>query len=343
MYCFNPEHDICLANGDANFSPPESSLRFGRDCAGIMRFMDDDESGAGVIAWGWDKVLKTRLLREGVDESLLPYDACLEGIRELSHRRVALECNAFLHKCPTLSAPPVPVELKSLAQVNAFLARQERAVLKAPWSGSGKGLRWISDGLLSSNDEGWCRNVFAKQGCIIGESREDVVLDFALLYKVSGTASCPSLTFEGYSLFETCNGAYTASVLASDGHIRDVISGYISLNVFDDVKLSLESFLSDRFCGSYRGFLGVDMFVCRSGVSYLLNPCVEINVRMTMGLLARRYYDRHFAHAHPREDGLHRLSVIYSAKPSALQERLKDALEVLTCPGPEGEYAVAVY
>lgn len=343
MYIFNPEHDICLANGDANFSPPESSLRFGRDCSGIMRFLD--EEGVRILAWGWDKVLKNRLLKEGEDESLMPSDSYLDKVRELSHRRVAVECNAFLHRCPSLRATSIPVELSDFEQVRIFVAEQGRAVLKAPWSGSGKGLRWISDGAMSVSDEGWCRNILAKQGCIIGESREDVVLDFALLFKIGGASTHeePTVCFEGYSLFETSNGAYHSSILASNEHIRNVISEYISLNMFDEVKNALEAFLKDRFCGQYQGWLGVDMFIYRSGDSFLLNPCVEINVRMTMGLLARRYYDLHFAPAHPNEDGLHRMSVIYAPTPSLLKERLKDATDLLSTPVPDSLYAVAVF
>ena len=39
---FNPEHELCLANGDPNFVPPESALRFGRDCAKILEILGDD-------------------------------------------------------------------------------------------------------------------------------------------------------------------------------------------------------------------------------------------------------------------------------------------------------------
>ncbi|MCX4335139.1 MAG: hypothetical protein OSJ55_09715 [Bacteroidales bacterium] len=32
---FNPENDLCLANGDVNFVPTASALKFGRYCPGI--------------------------------------------------------------------------------------------------------------------------------------------------------------------------------------------------------------------------------------------------------------------------------------------------------------------
>ncbi|MGM9747770.1 MAG: hypothetical protein ACI3ZN_03135 [Candidatus Cryptobacteroides sp.] len=308
-----------------------------------MRFLE--EEGVGITVWGWNKALKNRLLKEGVDISLMPSDSYLNKVRELSHRRLAVECNTFLNDYSSIKAPAIPMEMKDLDQVRTFVAKQGRAVLKAPWSGSGKGIRWISDGAMSVSDEGWCRNILAKQGSIIGESRKDVVLDFALLFKIgrTSTPASQSVSFEGYSLFETSNGTYHSNILASDEHIRDVISGYISLKQLDESKDAIEAFLKKRFCGQYQGYLGVDMFIYRSGDSFLLNPCVEINVRITMGLLARRYYDLHFAPAHPSEDGLHRMSVIYAPNPSLLRERLNDAVDVLSSPGLDSLYAVAVF
>ena len=47
-------------------------------------------------------------------------------------------------------------------------------------------------------------------------------------------------------------------------------------------------FLAGRFSGRYCGYVGVDMFVYESDGGFRLAPCVEMNVRMTMGLLARR-------------------------------------------------------
>ncbi|MDO4949352.1 MAG: hypothetical protein Q4E55_04200 [Bacteroidales bacterium] len=39
--------------------------------------------------------------------------------------------------------------------------------------------------------------------------------------------------------------------------------------------------------------LGVDMMVCDCGGEMLLHPCVEVNLRMNMGLLSRIYFDRY--------------------------------------------------
>ena len=55
----------------------------------------------------------------------------------------------------------------------------------------------------------------------------------------------------------------------------------------DTVRMAMEKELSCLFSGYYTGPLGVDMMVVRAADgSSLLHPCVEINVRMTMGHVA---------------------------------------------------------
>ena len=62
----------------------------------------------------------------------------------------------------------------------------------------------------------------------------------------------------------------------------------------------LERFLQEKFQGKYIGFVGVDQFVAGSSGSedlrerkYIWNPAMELNLRMTMGLVARNIYDCH--------------------------------------------------
>ena len=47
------------------------------------------QEAVAISVWGWDKALKAMLKRKGVVDSLLPADAQLENIRQLSHRRTA--------------------------------------------------------------------------------------------------------------------------------------------------------------------------------------------------------------------------------------------------------------
>lgn len=395
LYIFNPEHDLCLANGDMNFIPPFSALRFAEDCACLTAWADGSaEDVAGglpaccdavssvrrIIPWGWDAVLKRRLQRQGIPDALLPSDESLSWIRRLSHRTVAAEAEKFIVReigdsglCP---ARPV-LAISDPADIAPAVDEIGEVVLKAPWSGSGKGLRYTRCGELSDSDLGWCRRVIARQGCVMLERRERVIQDFAMLFSISEPDGLrDGVRFEGYSLFWNEGGAYRGNVLAGDSWIRRRLSGMIPAEVLDRARAAAEAFLSERFAGRYRGYVGVDMFVyddadcgavgpsappvpgipcgssrqlpsadvaegCR-GRRYRLAPCVELNVRMTMGLLARRLADRHL----PREsflDGRYVLTVDYSPDPARLARRMSGAVKVLSALSPDACYGVGIY
>lgn len=205
MNIFNPEHDLCMANGDANFVPPASALEFGKDCAGLTRWIDQSTDNE-VVPWGWDAVLKRRLQKEGVPGSMLPSDADIAEIRRLSHRRNAVNASVYVNDFQANDDARLlkyirPISyVREITDINALTPVVERfgdAVLKAPLSGSGKGLRWARCNELSVSDLGWSRNVISKQGSIMVEKRLEIVQDFAMLFHVgrSGVSS------EGYSLF----------------------------------------------------------------------------------------------------------------------------------------------
>ncbi len=315
MYIFNPEHDLCLANGDPHFVPPESALAFGRDCADLTRWMvglDGDADGQAeiplkILPWGWNFVLRKRLRKEGYPEKLLPDDGQIETIAELSDRRFALDALEYIHThCSRgadapMTSPDYRTAATSVEAVERFVSKHRNVVLKAPVSGSGKGIRWVAD-TLSHSDEGWCRNLILKHGCVIVEQRLTLQEEFAMLYRVTAA----DVAFCGYSLFYTENGAYRGNVLASDGFIERRLSEMIPLCQLHEVREGLRQFLKERACGRYEGFVGVDQFY---SVESGFNPVVEINMRMTMGLLARNIYDR-FSEELSLGDGTHHFDIV---------------------------------
>ncbi|MGM9737150.1 MAG: hypothetical protein ACI3ZT_01900 [Candidatus Cryptobacteroides sp.] len=352
MNVFNPEHDLCLANGDPNFVPPESALKFGKDCSGLTSWI---ENGDGIIPWGWDAVLKRRLLRRGIPDELLPTDAELDRIRELSHRRMAVKANDFIRAKLSEQGFGVylpasaPVIAGDISEVETTVECFGDAVAKAPWSGSGKGLRWLRSGELSDSDIGWCRNVISKQGSVIVEKRECVRQDFAMLFRIfSG-----KVDYEGLSLFFNENGMYRGNVLASDRWILERLGQYVPEVLILNLKDLLLEFLEAEFAGRYSGYAGVDMFICDDGSGGArLAPSVEINARMTMGLLARRLFDKHLDEsgrpgrgdsASLPEDGRFVMRVEYSPSYEGLERRLEGAVSVLTQVAPDSQYAVAVF
>ena len=99
------------------------------------------------------------------------------------------------------------------------------------------------------------------------------------------------IDFIGYSLFESRNGAYSRNILASSEDIEDIIAGYIPRDTLTDIRKDLTAILADTLVGHYEGFLGVDQMICQAA-SPIFVPVSGINLRMTMGLIARNQYDQ---------------------------------------------------
>ena len=86
--------------------------------------------------------------------------------------------------------------------------------------------------------------------------------------------------------------------------------------------------LKEVYGGAYEGYLGVDMMICRDGDEYYVHPCVEVNLRMNMGVVSRLLYDRFLS------DGVKGTYVIeYFPNPGdawAFHERMKHDYPVKT-------------
>lgn len=282
MICiFNPEHDLCLANGNRHYMPPSSALAFASSSCGLMRFLYPSAvcvpaAGVGdvyrltadvsLVPWGWNAVLKQSLLKQGIPEQHLPSDDTLSKWRQLQHRATLLPLQPDSHAVTTVS------------EVECLLAEQPAWVLKAPWSGSGRGLRWVS-GHLSYQDKAWLAKVVREQRCAIAEPRWAVKYDYALEYRVDDQG----LLFVGFSLFDTSNGVYRGNRLLSDAAIAQL------LGLASSQRAELEAWLTHHIVPHYYGPLGVDCICDADGRHHIS----EINLRHTMGLVAHEYLRWH--------------------------------------------------
>ncbi len=354
MLLFNPEHDLCLANGDSNYVPPLSALKFGQDCAAIMEWIADKEKR--ITPWGWNPYIRKRLSLKGIPDEELPSSREIAQIRELSHRKVALEANEYIHnhiQSPYIERVDIIVA-HDLSAIADILKKWHNAVAKAPLSGSGKGLRWLRDCEFSVQDAGWCKRTITRQGYVMVERRHRVIQDFAMLFHIGKDVS-----FEGYSLFFTDNATYKSNLLAPDHAIASILSSYFPNGPLEDIRDCLTCFLKMRFCGHYTGYTGVDMFVYDDGDGYRVQPCVEINVRMTMGLLARKVYDRIMTGDIPQgaaatdqellsclrgsNAAYPIMQVEYSPAPKALKSATDRAIYHLTNVTSSSNYAIAIF
>ena len=287
IYIFNPEHDLCIANGDENFVAPRSAMGFAKENIDLSEHLKrPNKQRRQIIPWGWNHSLKKRLINEGIDPASLPSEKELQFIRTHSRREFALDVHSCLScRDKQVIKPDYRMAATSVGEIEAFISANGSAVLKSPLSGSGKGIRFIRE-RLSESDEGWCRRTLDKQGSVIVEQRFEIIKECAMLFE----CHYEGIDFVGYSLFESRNGAYSRNILASNEDIEDVIAEYVSRDTLIAIREELKDILARTLVGHYEGFLGVDQMICQAD-SPILVPVSEINLRMTMGLIARNQYD----------------------------------------------------
>ena len=288
IYIFNPEHDLCIANGDENFVPPRSAVGFAKENIDLSEHLKrPNKQRRQIVPWGWNHSLKKRLINEGIDPATLPSEEDLQFIRTHSRREFALDVHSqIISDAPQVIGPDYRIVATSINEIEEFISANGSAVLKSPLSGSGKGIRFIRE-RLSESDEGWCRKTLAKQGSVIAEQRFEIIKECAVLFECHNEG----IDFIGYSLFESRNGAYSKNILASNEDIEDIVAEYIPRDTLIAVREDLKNILANTLVGHYEGFLGVDQIICQTD-SPVFIPVSEINLRMTMGLIARNQYDR---------------------------------------------------
>ncbi len=319
LHVFNPEHDLALAANLRQFTAPHAGRQLRSDLAfipalwaeeGDFVLVDDIDDARdkvrhlgskyvdrvefitkpqlqkvfadtflvdSVHPWGWDIALREELRRLGCPAIMLPDDEGLRKIRNLSSRQWTA---AHLQE---------EVEyVESVGDVRRLVTEWGRAVVKAPWSSSGRGVRFVAaenfrgDGEFASFDR-WVGNIIARQGGVTVEPYFNKVKDFGMEFEVSEGR----VVYRGLSLFQTVKNAYTGNLLASEEEKLELMKTYVSARqlaeIRDEMARTLEPYLKDV----YQGPFGIDMMVCVDEEGLLfINPCVELNLRRTMGHVA---------------------------------------------------------
>lgn len=337
MYLFNPDHDLALANFKSNFTSPASARKLRSDLAILPVWYAPDEaliiaegdlninfldslkrrlpinnklvpfsqlgnySQLEVKPWGWNPAVRRQFFEAGVSELLLLSQSELEIIRTYSSRQNAVRLLAEI-KEGNSSFCGKSYFFKDIDELlNYVHSSQGDQVLKMPYSGSGKGIVWIK-GAITDKQIDWCKRVITKQGGVVIEPVLQRVQDFAMEFEMTDSG----IQFVGYSLFQSApSGAYVGNLLLSDKAIENKLSNFVEISLLKELKTTLETKLS-TFFPHYRGYLGVDMMICQSSdTTYQLQPCIEINMRMNMGIVAHRIYERF---VHPNSSGMYAIN-----------------------------------
>lgn len=356
LYVFNPDTDMALAHNNENYLAPASVSQMAHDLALLPMWYTLSEGAVlapsaynadflkemqrlfslsvqlvtepelsecaevQVFPWGWNLTLRKHLIKAGLSEQKLPTAEHLATYRELSSRKIAMEVLSVFDWESREGCCGQSYYLPFLLSCKEFVERQKNCVLKAPWSGSGKGLNWCQ-GIFTKSVEGWCEHIIKTQGFVSGEPLYNKVEDFAMEFYSDGHGK---VLFMGYSLFATNkSGAYSGNILMSSPGIEKRIEKYVPLYTIVYIREKLCGMLSEIYGTTYTGYLGVDMMVCLlSDNKYAVHPCVEINMRMNMGVVSHLFRENFMA-----SDSIGHFSIEYYSSNAELLERHEQNLE----------------
>ena len=319
LHIFNPEHDLALAANQTNYTAPHAGRQLRNDLSfipalwadeGDLVLVDDIDCAHdkvrhlgdiyinkvefitklqlrevfkntflvdSVHPWGWDKAIVAELMAMGCPDIMLPPNHVLDSIRNLSSRRWAAQ-----------NLQRGTVFADDTETLRHAIANKGRAVVKAPWSSSGRGVRYVStDNSLAKGGDleaclKWAANIIKHQGGVTVEPYYNKVKDFGMEFEVKDG----KVIYRGLSLFQTIKGAYTGNILATEEEKEALLSAYVSHDELASIRQTIINKIEPVVRNIYSGPFGVDMMVYSDGGRTLVNPCVEVNLRRTMGHVA---------------------------------------------------------
>lgn len=341
LHIFNPEHDLALAANLKQFTAPHVGRQLRSDLAfipalwaeeGDLVLVDDIDFAKNrvrhfgaelnskvefitkpqlkhllktefldsVHPWGWNLSLKGELERLGMPEIMLPTDAVLNKLREVSSRQWAA-----LHLQRGVEY------VTETARVKELILQHGKAVVKAPWSSSGRGVKYVSaEDFRTAGDyptfERWVANMIYHQGGVTVEPLYNKVRDFAMEFEMKDG----KVLYRGLSLFDTIKNAYSGNVLCSEEDKVEMMKPLISEAQLAGIRQRIIGVMEPMLKDIYSGPFGVDMMICtkgekdefceavqnqegedvnRTGLGVV--PCIEINLRRTMGHVAIDLYE----------------------------------------------------
>jgi hypothetical protein len=317
LYIFNPDTDFALAAKSDFYTPPRKVSEFREEMGlfpatyasagdGILLIGDyskrdyralpyydiaeqkglrivirpEVESGANLreysaSPWGWNRVIRRYLADNFPSLSSIPTVAEIDRIKELSHRRLTIPFHRLM--CSALTADiPEPIEFFDADCAVEYYYQHKDIFFKTPWSSSGRGVIRTND-LEERHVRPWVSGAISNQGSVMGEIAQDKALDFATEWMCQDG----EVRFLGYSVFETSRrGKYKGNIDATQAELRQMIEK-AAPGFGEDIINMQQMAIATLIAKNYNGPLGIDMLATTSGK---VNACVEINLRMTMGL-----------------------------------------------------------
>lgn len=173
------------------------------------------------------------------------------------------------------------------SEIEQHISKWGKVMIKAPWSCSGRGLQPVTK--TPVHPKVWERvtGIINDQGFVIAEPYLNKAADLAIQFEIKNG----KISFLGVSNFFTDDkGQYQGNFIHGiPNKYDDETIAFLKFLPGVLVKPIIEILENSKLPLFYEGNFGVDMLIFRDEKHQLkVNPCLEINLRQNMGLLALR-------------------------------------------------------
>ena len=270
----------------------------------------------------------------------------------LTNRQTSAQClDRLQNTIPITPGIKIPEFCSDLKEMEEYVTKNTPPfVIKTPFSSSGRGLYWIEDNKLNARALSWINSAFKKQGSLSIEPALNRIFDFAAEFYSDGNGHVQHV---GLSIFETQpQGQFVGCMIGTQEMLLQRLNEYISPEDYLFLVEQIELILTETLGHTYCGYLGVDMFIYKTGDGdYAVHPFVELNLRYTIGLAALQI-SRQFIH--PKSQGM--LRIVYyvynafgehqrmrSESPLVMEGNLIRSGYLSLCPvGPDTRYLAII-
>lgn len=259
------------------------------------------QARGSIRPWGWSPSAHAALepfkISCSADFLNSPVAYWQQGFRPLYSRLTARDILVKIlqeDELPELADPgTIPEICCTLREIEILVENRGPMMVKMPWSSSGRGLQPITTYPISRSVSQRLSGMLRDQGFVLAERLLSKICDLGFLYEITSG----EIRFVGHSRFFTnekgqyrgnyLNGYPTGKSREEQEFIRHAGKALPPIQTRALEKSGITSL--------YEGPCGIDTLIYRDSAGKLrIQPCLEINLRYTMGHVAARL-EKHLA------------------------------------------------
>jgi len=332
-FVFATENDFILTENIPSDGFLQKLKHIGFNLPSFCSLADMESLPSGLLGnicpWGWSPAahFKLRKLKEKCDQEFRidPISIWRKDHQKLFERSSSL---SLLTKIVNQN-PPEWIIGRSLIgeivtnciEIELLLKKHTSIVLKAPMSSSGRGIQIIRKPRLRESNKQWITGVLRQQNYLIAEPFLEKLIDFSFQFQILPNAE---IKYLGYSVFETnSNGQYKGTLI--NPYLKSILpeenTSELETMIGKTAMLLSEYLKKSLYTEFYHGFFGVDALIFKHHDRLMIQPCIEVNSRMNMGVLSM-YLEKQL---HPQATGKFEL---FYGKPGEYLNFVKENLKL---------------